>query len=305
MARAFADRFRLALDALSMSRGRFASELGVDKSLVGRWASGTSAPSAVNRERLTRLLAAKRPGFSLLDWDLPLPEFARIFGAPDRVPAGGPSVALQASLLNLAVASVDADKAPYEGFWRTTHASLFEEGSFCQQHGFIRIAPNGTLEFEAGADGIRYRGAMYPVAGQLFAIGSDDVRHLPSLMILNVMAVPKILFMDGLVLTASSPLRTPTAYPFICERIGDLSGDRAADDARAAELMNRPEAIEDSASLPEIVREHLRRDYGPTAARLGGDMNLTASSTPRLTQIIAWSRRAQEEQLSASPAPAP
>jgi transcriptional regulator with XRE-family HTH domain len=290
MRNGFAEKFRLALDALSISRGRFAAELGVDKSLVGRWAAGTFAPSAANRERLTRLLATKRPGFSLLDWELPLPEFARRVGATVPELEGPPSM-MQASLLNIAIPSTDADKARYEGFWRTTHASLFEQDRFCRQHGFIRLSRNGSLEFGGGADGIRYQGAMFPVAGQLFAIGSDDVRHLPSMMILNVMAVPRIIFMDGLVLTANSPLRTPTAYPVVFERIGDLSGDRSADDARAAELMNRPEAVEDSAEVPAVVREHLRRDYGPEAARRGGELNLNAPHSPRLAEMVALAQR--------------
>lgn len=288
----FAQRFRIALNALSMSRGRCASEMGVDKSLVGRWASGTGGPSASNRERLTRLLATKCPGFTLLDWDREIEDFAALFGVavPGAVERTGD--AFHASLLEIAQPSMDANVAAYEGFWRTTHASLFEQGQFCQQHGLIRRTSTGALEFEGGADGIRYRGAMFPVGGQLFALGGDDVRNIPSLMILNVMAVPKVLLMDGLVLTASSPLRIPTAYPVVFERVGDLSHDRATDNARMAQLVDRPEVVEDPALVAAVVRKHLLRDDGHGAARGSDEVALTAPLSPQLAQMIALSRRA-------------
>ncbi|WP_146150982.1 helix-turn-helix domain-containing protein [Allosphingosinicella deserti] len=287
----FAEKLRLALDALSMSRGRFAAELGVDKSLVGRWASGAVIPSAANRERITHLLASKRPGFSLLDWKREISDFAMLFGASAQKVVERADDPFHASLLQIVQPSIDANVGAYEGFWRTTHASLFEQGRFCQQYGIIRRASSGVLDFEGGADGIRYRGAMFPVAGQLFCIGGENVRHLPSFMIFNVMAVPKISFMDGLVLTANSPLRIPTAYPVICERIADLSGDRARDEAYMAELMRRPEAMEDSSLLPPVMREHLLRGVDSDTAKGIGGMMLTASLSPQLGEIIALSQR--------------
>ncbi|MET4682620.1 helix-turn-helix domain-containing protein [Brevundimonas faecalis] len=287
----FAKRFTLALKALSMSRGRLALEMGVDKSLVGRWASGSVRPSAYNLERLTRFLAEKRPGLTLLDWDRSLPEFATLFGVDAAVAArtksgSGLSGALQDMVRN----AVDSHLTAYEGFWRTTQASVFQPGCFCQQHGIIRIEDD-ELRFELGADGIRYGGSMSPVEGQVFAIASDSVRHVPSFLILNVVPMPKIVLMDGLLIAACSSLRIPTAYSIIFERVGDLSRDRAADDAYATALMQRPEFVEDD-DVAEVVRQHLLRDFGPKAASEGGEMMLSAPLTPRLAQIMALSRAA-------------
>lgn len=292
MADQFGLRFSLALKALSMSRGRLAAELGVDKSLVGRWASGSTRPSANNLERLTRHLAGKRPGLTLLDWERALPEFADLFGvewAPQGMDAanGGLSGALADVVRN----SVESQISAYEGLWRSTHASVFEPGRFCQQHGIIRRGRDGGLQFEIGADGIRYGGAMYAVEGQIFGIANDSVRNVPSFLILNVVAAPKITLLDGLLIAASSSLRVPTAYSIIFERVEDLSGDWTTDNARATDLMARPEFVEDPSVLPEIVRGHLLRDFGPQAAARGGEMMLTASLTPRLAQIMALSGR--------------
>ena len=63
----FSTKLDLVLKALSMSRGRLAADLGVDKSLVGRWASGAVTPSAHNLENLTRLVASRRSASLVLD----------------------------------------------------------------------------------------------------------------------------------------------------------------------------------------------------------------------------------------------
>lgn len=291
MSDGFAQRFSLALKALSLTRGRLAAELGVDKSLVGRWASGGNRPSAVNLERLTAYLATRCPGLTLLDWDRDPVEFARLFGVePNAPPSQAGRSDLSSALLDMVRGAVDSQLSAYEGFWRTTHASVFEPGRLCQQHGMIREEPNRGLCFELGADGIRYGGSMFPVEGQLFAIASDSIRRVPSFLILNVVPMLKIVMLDGLLIAASSSLRIPSAYSIIFERVGDLSGDREADDAHASMLMDRPEFLEDDA-VPEIVRNHLLRDFGPEAAAKGGELMLSAPLTPRLAQIIAMSRR--------------
>ena len=56
----------------------------------------------------------------------------------------------------------------------------------------------------------------------------------------------------------------------ICHRIGDLTGDREADDRHFAELAAlNPLAPE--GSVPEHIRNHLMRDTGPTPFAQGGD----------------------------------
>jgi transcriptional regulator with XRE-family HTH domain len=110
----FAQRLSLALKALSMSRGRMAAELGVDKSLVGRWASGGTRPSAYNMERLTHFLAAKRPGLTLLDWDRSLPDFAALFGVEIAPEAADTAIGgLSGALVDVVRNSVDSQVAAW------------------------------------------------------------------------------------------------------------------------------------------------------------------------------------------------
>jgi transcriptional regulator with XRE-family HTH domain len=285
----FGERLTFALKALSMSRGRLASELGVDKSLVGRWASGAVRPSAGNLERLTLLLAQRGPELSMLDWEKDAPEFASLFGldATSFLPPDQTSLNLSPRLLEASRAATDFRGAAYEGFWRATHAALFERGRFCHQHGIIRREAGGLLQLEIGSPDVRYVGPLLPIDGQVCAIVVDTVQHLPSFMIFNTVSLPKIVLLDGLLLATGNALRTPAAYSMILERIGDLSGDREADDAHLESLMTRPEFIEDIETLPKPVREHLLRDFGPVAAADGGELMLTATATPRLAQIVA------------------
>src|SRR3569623_2172243 len=87
----------LVLRALSMSRGRLAAAVGVDKSLVGRWASGAVTPSEHNLANITRVIAELRPGFTMIDWDREPEGLAGLFGiditairAPAPIPAVEP-----------------------------------------------------------------------------------------------------------------------------------------------------------------------------------------------------------------------
>src|SRR5688500_13314749 len=77
---AFAIKFTLALKALGLSRGRAAASLQVDKSLVGRWASGTVRPSDHNLANITRLVAQHIPGFTMNVWERDLAGFAERIG---------------------------------------------------------------------------------------------------------------------------------------------------------------------------------------------------------------------------------
>ena len=153
--------------------------------------------------------------------------------------------------------------------------------------GMIRLGDAGLLRFELGGPDVRYVGSMLPIEGQVFVIATDTVRHLPCYMIYNIVTTPKIVLMDGILLTAGNAMRNPSAYPIVMERIGDLTGDKEADDAHAASLMRRPQFVQDEALVSNAMRDHLIRDFGPGAAKTGGDLLLTATGTPHLAEIVA------------------
>ena len=77
----FGQRLELAIKALNMSRGGLAAEARADKSLVSRWVSGRTVPRGHYLHVLTRIVAARAPGFTQLHWDAPIEEFRRAIGA--------------------------------------------------------------------------------------------------------------------------------------------------------------------------------------------------------------------------------
>lgn len=285
----FSVRFELVLKALSMSRGRLAAELGVDKSLVGRWASGAVTPSAHNLERLTHLVAERRSGFTLLDWEREPAELARLFGVEMPSGAGGgpaPVDGIPLPGLDAARAITAHRGALYEGFWRSTRPAVVAPGRFCQDHGIFRRGPSGLLEFELGNRDFRFIGWAMPFEGQLCVIASDPAGVMPSFLIMNGVPMAKATLLDGIILTAFNALRVPAAYPFMLERVGDLTGDEAADLQTAREMMAANDQFIPEDAVPEHVRRHLLRDIGPEAAARGGDMLLTASKTSLLSRRL-------------------
>jgi transcriptional regulator with XRE-family HTH domain len=274
----FAEKLDLALKALSMSRGRLAAALGVNKSVVSRWASGAATPSALNLEALTNLIASRQPGFTLLDWDRDLPALAQLFGVE---PATPPVVAQPASVLDALFAPVlDSARqtipqrtAPYEGFWRSIQPAPGKPTRFICLYGLIRRADSGLMEFRGGCAGLLFNGWLLPAEGKLFAIVLDYWGHTPIMMVLNTVSLPRATRLDGLCLTTlMDSNRTPIATPVVFERLGDLSGDREADDRTFEEELKVRKPFPDPEEISAEVRAHLVRDFGPAAATTGGEM---------------------------------
>jgi hypothetical protein len=283
----FAAKLDLVLKALSLSRGRLAAELGVDKSVASRWASGAMIPSSLNLEHLTRLIASRHPGFTMLDWERELPELAERLGvsAPRSVaPVDGPLEALPLPFLEAARRASEQRAGAYEGFWRTTRPSAIMPGRFRHEFGMFRRAANGLVEIRMGCAGYSGDGWLLPLEGKLFTIVFDIVAQTPLFGVYNGVQQSRALSMNGLMLGAGLDVaRTPTLFPTILDRIGDLTGDAEADEATYLEIIGR-EPMAPEGSISEDVANTLVRDTGPAAAALGGDLMMTAVVTAALAR---------------------
>lgn len=274
MADSFSSKLALALKALSLSRGRLSADLGVDKSVVGRWVTGAVQPSDHNLLKLTALIAERAPGFAVLDWDLSLPDFAQRLGVnPEVVSALEPAPGLPLALMGQIQAATELRGAAYEGFFRSTRPYLLQPGRFLHDYGIIRL-DGGLLTLRMGTGGHSADGWMLPLQNQLFSVVADVISGALVFGIFNGVASAKAEVVDGLMLgSALDPGRTPTACAMMFERIADLSGDRAADDAFFDELMQR-NPVAPEGSIPEALQKHLVRDVGPAQLPLGGDLLL-------------------------------
>ena len=277
MSDAFSAKLALTLKALSLSRGRLAADLGVDKSVVGRWVTGAAEPSGHNLSRLTGLVAGRVEGFNALDWDRTLADFAHRMGAdPGAVPGLAPAAALAAAGLPLPLlaqmrATTALRGAAYEGFFRSTRPFNQNPGRFLHDHGMLRIDAQGLLALKMGTGGQMVEGWFFPLQNQLFCVAVDLTSGALVFGIFNGVPAAKAQVVDGLILgSALDPGRTPTATVMMFERIGDLSGDVAADDAQFAELAAR-NPVAPEGSIPAQTQAHLTPDVGPTPLAQGGD----------------------------------
>jgi len=277
-----------ALRALGVSRGRLAVEVGVDKSVVGRWARGSVRPSPENLARLTALIARQIPGFTALDWEREPAGFADVLGVdPSVVASGGrPSVgsAFHDALLAEALEATARLGATYEGFFRSTRPHSGLPGVFLHDHMMVRRGPDGLMRFDLRCDVVRVEGWVLPQRNQLIVIGAEDASGSPAFGIFNCVAAPRADVIDGLLLACSLDApRTPTACSMVFERVGELSGDADADDARIDEL-GKADPLATPASAPAALTAHLVRDIGPAQLALGGDWLLRSPLTRSIAQ---------------------
>ena len=265
----FPAKLEIVMKTLSLSRGRLAADLGVDKSVVARWATGVVNPSEHNLARLTELVAGKRPGFSMLHWDATTDALLAFMGGMATAAAPQthrPEISgLPMPGLDEARAVAGRRQAVFEGFWRTVRSSLIVPGKLVNDHGLVRRNANGLLEFWLGSSGARFEGWMLPLQGQVFVVLSDLARDTQFYAMLNAVGLPRGEMFDGIILApALDVARTPTAVPCIVERIGELTGDIEADDARCRELQAQDATADESQISPEL-KAHLLRDVGPLA----------------------------------------
>jgi hypothetical protein len=285
MPQAFGEKLSFVLKFLSLSRGQLAAELCVDKSIVGRWATGRVVPSAHNLARLTTLVARRVEGFNAHDWDRELSGLAERLGmtSPARPgPAGGPPPGLPLVLLDQIVAATAMRVGAYEGFFRSTRPSGSTPGAFLHDHGLIRRDASGLMSLRMRSGGVAVEGWMLPLHGQLFCIAAELTSGSLVFGIFNGVPGVRAQVIEGLVLNAIMDVgRTPTASAIAFERIGDLSGDEEADNRRLDEL---DAGVQVPGGVDESLAAFLVRDFGPAQLAAGGDWLLNAPKSRSISR---------------------
>lgn len=282
----FGARLELALKALSITRARLAADLSVDKSLVGRWISGSVKPSAHNLARLTQHIAGRRPGFTMLDWEGDAAAFAVKLGVEEAAAASpGPAGFLPDAVMQEALALTALRGAAYEGFWRTTRPSNQHPGGYVRDQILIRKADNGLMILKLGVDDMRFEGWTFPTQTQLFTFAADPVTGVFLFSIFNAVLRHRAEVLDGLTLTLQRNAGgTPVAAACILERTGELTGDVAADDAEFERLVTTSNPILDDGAVPQEIKDHLFVDIGPAALAAGGQALLTMAFANSLSR---------------------
>jgi len=257
----FAHKLTLALKALSISRTRLAADMGVDKSVVARWASGATRPSAHNLAALSAAVARMRPGFSALDWDRDLEDLARRLGVETGPQVANAAAGLSLALLERARAATALRGRTYEGFYRSTRPYPRVPGRYVHDEVRVRLS-GGLLSLRMFTGGVPVDGWVLPLGAQLFVIGDEMTSGSLVFAVLHGVAGRSVRVLDGLTLFSSLDVgRTLTATPMILTWTGELSDDPVADDIRLAQL-GRGDPVAPEGSVSEEIRRHLDRDIG-------------------------------------------
>jgi hypothetical protein len=226
------------------------------------------------------VIAERFPGFTTLDWERDLADFAKRLGLdPSAARLEQPLPAVQGlplQFIDLVRRNTENRGTAYEGFWRTSRPSLLMPHLIFQDHGMVRLNPNGLLEVRMGGAGLYFHGWMMLAEGNLFVIIHDSTGQTPLFLIFRGVPLPRAEVMEGILLMAAlNASRTPAAVPILMERIGDLSGNREEDDATCDDLITRQPTVSID-EIPDANRAYLLRDVGPAAAATGGDLFLQA-----------------------------
>ena len=291
MAVGLSDKLAFALKALSLSRIQLAAELGVDKSVVGRWVTGAVAPSSHNLAKLTGLVARRAAGFTVLDWDRDFTGLAAALGVETYDPSADPAPrfgdGLPLALLDQSLSITRLRGAAYEGFFRSTRPYAQSPGKFIHDHFLIRRRENGLVAYEMMTGGVTVEGWVLLLQNQLFCIGCELTSGSMAFAVFNGISTLKAGRLDGIILScALDPARTPTATAMVVDRIGDLTDDEAADHARFVELASHEPVAPDGSLDPDLV-VHLLRNSGPEAWARGGDLLLRMPLARSLSRGLA------------------
>jgi len=150
----FSEKLKLVLKVLVVSRAGLASELNVDKSLTGRWASGAVKPSEHNLAKITRFVASRIQGFTLLDWDRDLDNLREFLGVTETRSQDNNASAIETwipeTILNDALHNGVRRGSAYDGIWKSTRASNDLPGRYIHDICFVRTRSDGLIEFRLG-----------------------------------------------------------------------------------------------------------------------------------------------------------
>ena len=223
----FAAKLRLALKTLTISNGRLAADLAVDKSLVGRWVSGRVTPSPHNLARLTRHLAVRIDGFALLDWELSIGQFkARLAPGPAPRSAAPRDIGDFPNARAQSLIEVQREGEAYPGLYAHFRKAFRNTGEILVEL-MIIWRDGDRLLFRSFDPSFSHTGEILIVRHQMFFVGEDDARADGLMfMIANGVGGRKAYRLDGVAVSvAGDRHRTPGACVSVMQRIADLDAD--------------------------------------------------------------------------------
>ena len=200
------------------------------------------------------------------------PAADRIDGRGREAPPKAPTFTdLALPLIDQVVATSALRGGAYEGFYRSTRPYAAQPGDFIHDNLLVRRHPDGVLRFKMATGGVLVEGWVLTVHTQLYVIGTEFGSGGLVFAILHGVGSIKAAVLDGITLSSTFDAgRTPVAAAVVYERIGELTDDPAADDARLIAL-GSVNPVAAPGAVPEDLRRHLTRDLDAVQSPFGQD----------------------------------
>lgn len=266
----FGAKLTLALKALNLSRGKLAARVGVDKSLVGRWASGQVMPTGHNLARISEIVGGLKPGFSILAWEQPEGAFAEFFGIAERPePAQQPAASGAYSLKSRPVSLEETafSGSAYPGIYAGFREAFANTGALIMEMHMLHME-GPELKF-CGHDGFfTHSGHVLLIKGQVYLFGESDTRQDGMMFcVFHGVNGSRAMVLDGIQLSvAADKYFTPAAIKMVMLRIADLTGDHRVDRARFEAIWPKVTEI----NTIRTGRSYLPPRYAPAVDNLTG-----------------------------------
>jgi transcriptional regulator with XRE-family HTH domain len=222
----FSAKLGLVAKRLDWSRAKLAQQVGIDKSLAGRWLKGDSRPTPYSLTRLTAALAQTLTGLTADDWQLPIDRFALRVGTepPVAIPSDNSGSRLTIAGLKFPPAAEWGE--PYLGLWAGFYQSVINKGlvRLCALHFFIDDLGLRCRLTEGNFTGEGPALATRSHLQCLFDVGPLYDRM--AYCMFNGVHAPKAAIIDGLVcVIAADSGGSPVAAPILLFRIDEDTGD--------------------------------------------------------------------------------
>jgi hypothetical protein len=260
----FAARLRQVMAEINVSRVMLSRELGVDKSVIGRWLGGVNQPTDHNLTRLTNLVRRYRPEVTLDFWEHPVrsPSVSQAHAAPDACEG-------------LMITGLRSERQPridanYLGLWGGFYQSTQNRGSVVMSVMHIEDSSNGLrCVFTEGK--VSAAGAAVAIGPRLHLILEIEPLHdRLCLFIFNGVGTPDAIGMDGTYMISAGDTSTcATASPIVLFRIGDTTDYtrigglpgvmRALYPVNAQNIQDSIMAGDPAAGLSELMPEQVLR----------------------------------------------
>ena len=258
----FAAKLGLVIKRLDWGRAKLAQQVGIDKSLAGRWLNGESRPTAHSLVRLTAAVGQVITGLTSADWQLPLDRFALRIGAEPVAPSAPNDSEPRLTIAGLRYPPIAAWGEPYLGLWAGFYQSLANKGlvRLCVLHLFINELGLRCRAMEGGFEG---EGPVIATRSHLQCLCEmGPLYDRLGYFMFNGVHTPKAALIDGLVcIIAGDSGGTPASAPIVLFRMDE----------------GFPDITIDMPSLAAAIRqfnERVANEAAATGDRLAGFRDL-------------------------------